>query len=268
MKLQEIFNALTYGELSQISIGANADGTFPDKNYNMMLDHINLGLTELHKRFNLKTNTIEVILSPGRYRYHLHSDHKYSDEALGVGDFRFDLGEATLLTDLQPQVDPEFIRDQLYGEFQDDIVLITKVATPDERELPLNVRGNPWSVMTPKADTLEVPRRIVDKGVGLVDWLNTDRLHVTYRQGHPQLQPGAGQYDGNRVDIDLPQTHKQALLYFIASRVMNPIGMGQEFNAGNTYYTKFLQECGELELRGMQIDETADGDKLDSRGFV
>jgi len=84
MKLQELFNDLTYGEFSQLNLGANEDGTFSDKYYNKMISHFNLGLTDLHKRFSLKLNTIELILLPGTYRYHLHSDHKYSDEALVV----------------------------------------------------------------------------------------------------------------------------------------------------------------------------------------
>ena len=168
---------------------------------------------------------------------------------------------------MKERSDPEFIRDQAYAPFQDDIILITKVQTANELDLDLNVLGNPWSITTTKANVLEVPRRIVDKGVGVPDWLQTDRLLVTYRQGHPKILPGAGEYDGNRVEIDIPETHKQALLYFVASAVHNPIGMGQEFNAGNTYFAKYMAEVQTLKEDGMYIDQADQGTKFESKGF-
>jgi hypothetical protein len=268
MLLQEIFNDLTYGEFSQIKLGGNPEGKIDDANYNALLTHVNLGLTDLHRRFSLKMNSIEVVFNTGRYRYHLSSEHKYSDESLVVGDFRLDVGLGTLLVDTQENADPEYIRDQPYAEFQDDILLITRVETTKDYELPLNKIGNPWSFMTPKANVLEVPRRIVDGHTDVPHFMATDRVFVHYRQGHPRIQPGAGQFDANRVEIDLPETHRQALLYFIASRVMNPIGMGQEFNAGNIYYGKFLKECQDLTEQGMYIDQTDDQTKFNARGFV
>lgn len=268
MKLQEIINDLVYGELSQINIGANEQGRLDQKEYNKVVSAVNLGLTDLHTRFSLKINTIELIFNPGRYRYHLHSHHKFSDESLVVGDFRLDVGFGTLLVDTQDHSDAEYIRDQPYAEFEDDILLITKVQTCEDRDLPLNVEGNPWSVKTPKANVIEFPRKMVDKWHETPGWLQTDRAFVTYRQRHPRIPAGAGEYDGNRVELDLPETHRQALLYFIASRIMNPIGMGQEFNAGNTYMQKYLLECKMLDDTGMQVDQASDGARFSGRGFV
>jgi hypothetical protein len=268
MKFQDILNDLVYGELTNINIGANEDGTFDDKHYNRLISHLNLGLTDLHKQFSLKTNTIELILQAGRYRYHLDEHHKFSDEALVVGDFQIDINDATLLVENKKRSDAEYIRDRQYNEFKNDILLITAVMNRDEKEYPLNVIGNPWSVRTPRENVLEFPRRIVDQGFDVPEVYRGDRVWVKYRQNHERIHFGAGEFDGNRVEIELPETHRQALLFFIASRIMNPVGMGQEFNAGNTYYTKYMNECQVLTEKGMYIEESDESTRFESKGFA
>lgn len=62
MKLIEIFNQLTFGELAQLSMGGMDAGEINDKNYDAVLSHINLGLTALHKRFPLKEGRLVVAL--------------------------------------------------------------------------------------------------------------------------------------------------------------------------------------------------------------
>lgn len=51
MTLQEIFDQLAYGEFRTLSVGE--DGIQP-KSYASMINHINLGLNALYKRFPLK----------------------------------------------------------------------------------------------------------------------------------------------------------------------------------------------------------------------
>lgn len=268
MKLQEIFDALTQGELSQVNIGGNADGFIDDKNYNQMLTHVNLGLTALHTRFVLKLKCIELILLAGRSHYHLHSSHRFSDESLVVGDFRLDLGESTLLTDMQAHADPEYIRDQPYARFEDDILKIEEVKTPAGFEFNLNIRSDPWSILTPKVTNLVVPAPIVNQSGDLPAQLKTDRLILTYRANHPKLLPNAGEFDANRVEIDLPEPYLEPLLFYIASRVHNPIGMSQEFNTGNTWYAKYLAACKDLEDSNLAIDMVDQPNRISRNGWA
>ena len=44
MTLQEIFDQLTYGELSQLSMGGSEAGIIDESNYSRILVHVNLGL--------------------------------------------------------------------------------------------------------------------------------------------------------------------------------------------------------------------------------
>ena len=53
--------------------------------------------------------------------------------------------------------------------------------------------------------------------------------------------------------VELPSSHLQALLYFVASRTYNPIGMTNELNAGNNWYANCEAACQELEVQGCKL---------------
>ena len=58
MLLSELFDQLTFGELSQIYVAGRDEIGIQAADYEKIIPHINLGLTELHKRFEIKTNTL------------------------------------------------------------------------------------------------------------------------------------------------------------------------------------------------------------------
>ena len=60
MTLSDVFDQLAYGEFSKIFLGES--GAIPQSNWNRIITHINLGLTELYKRFDLKHLTYIKIL--------------------------------------------------------------------------------------------------------------------------------------------------------------------------------------------------------------
>jgi len=69
MKLSEIFEHLTVGELSQVFLGgAYGEGITAENRHNI-ISHINLGLTDLHRRFDLKEGRTDVYLVPGLNDY-------------------------------------------------------------------------------------------------------------------------------------------------------------------------------------------------------
>ena len=55
MLLSDIFEQLTMGEVSQLSLGGTNEGGVLPQDYPKIVPHINLALTEIYKRFNLKT---------------------------------------------------------------------------------------------------------------------------------------------------------------------------------------------------------------------
>ncbi len=71
MRLSEIFDHLSYGELSQVHIGeGDGEGITPE-NRHRMITHVMLGLTDLHRRFQLREAETLVHLSPGLTLYTL-----------------------------------------------------------------------------------------------------------------------------------------------------------------------------------------------------
>ena len=249
MNLQDIFNALSSGELSQLSIGGKAAGVIDSQNRGKLLPHINLGLTALFKRFRLKEGEFLIQLKPDKLRYVLTSDYAFSQAGPGSND--------------------AYIED-MGNPFNDDLLKIEEVATDLGYVLPLNDAMQAYSVSTPQLNTLLVPKPIVNMGNDLPDVLKTAKLKVKYRANHTRLTYDP-RYDYSYMDgdqLELPDAYMEALLYFVASRINNPIGMTNEFHAGNSYMMKYEQECQRLEADNLQVDMTQTNSRLVRNGWV
>lgn len=223
MKLQEVFDQLSDGEFSQLSIGGADAGVIDETNYSKVLGHINLGLTALFTRFSLKEGRVYVPLVANTETYVLSPA---------------------------------------------DILKITKVETDDGIEIPLNQESNIYSCFTPAMSTLRIPEIIVDQGSELPDLLKTAGFTVVYRANHPKLAVQLGLLSPSTLEVELPSSHLLPLLYFVASRVHNPIGMNNEFHAGNSYYKKYEHACQELEGKGIQVDQGDQNTRLERNGWI
>lgn len=248
MKLQEIFEQLSNGEFSQLSIGGAAQGVLDSTNYHKVTGHISLGLTALFTRFNLKEGRVKVRLLADKTSYLLHSDYS-------VVSTRHPLAS-------------RYILDAAGARFMDDLLKIERVLTESGVEMYLNNVGQPYSVTTPTNKTLRVPAVMVTDGAEVPDDLDTETLEVVYRANHPKLSYVGDLSHPAHTEIELPDSHLQALLYFVASRVHTPVGMANEGNTGNTYYMKYEAECLTLEGKGMQIDQGGMNDRLTRNGWV
>jgi hypothetical protein len=236
MRLQEIFNQLTHGEFSMLSIGGQAQGEINESNYPRVVDHVNLGLTALFKRFNLKKGELKLQMQEDHLLYRLRSE------------FAVNNLDSTELV--------RYIIDTVDAPFEDDIIKVESVVGSIFGELPLNDAAAIYSVTTPKALLLRVP-----------EILDTQMLTLTYQANHPKLVVDAD-FNPHTLEVDLPETHLEALLFYVASRVNNPIGMANEFHAGNSYAAKYEMACQELEGKGLQIDRTEQYDKIRRNGWV
>ena len=240
MKLSEIFNQLAYGELSQTGMVDSTTGLMITTKYGQLVSHVNLGLTALHKRFPLKEGRLTLALQAGRLTYPLNT----SDDVIiiegGEGD----------------------------EEFNDDILKIERVYSSSGTELGLNNEANPLSCFTPKATVLRVPALIVDKSLDLPSELQTDTLTVVYRANHAILAAPAT-LNPARVEVDLPYSHLEPLLLYVASRIMTPMGAGQfEGQGGNNYYAKYEASCAHLESTNLRVDQDSQNSRMERNGWV
>lgn len=224
MLLKEVFDQLTYGELSQLALGTGSQGEIEEANYPRVLASVNLGLSALYKRFKLKEGQLTFPLTTEGNVYQIKAN---------------------------------------------DLNKIEKVFTLEGTELSLNDGSDPYSCFTPSINTLSVPLGIVTGSMEVPEKYRTAEIQVIYRAGHPVVSVDDAGFDIETATIELPYSHLEALLYFIASRLHNPIGMVNEFNAGNNWAAKYEMECERLKSQGLEINHEVDShSRLRSNGWV
>lgn len=250
MKLKEVFDQLTYGELSNMHLGGADIGVIDAANYPKILAHVNLGLTALYKRFPLKEGRLVVELQSGRYTYPLTSAYAQGN--------------------LKSKELSKFIMDTVTNRFLNDIHKVERVYTDSGKELGLNDEADIHAISTPSATVLRVPSVIVTNAPDLPDYYKTSKLEVVYRANHPKISVEDPTFDIETAEIELPDSHLEPLLLFIASRVNNPIGMTPqtEFNAGNNYAAKYEKACLALELNNLRVDQGSQSNRITRNGWV
>ena len=248
MKLQEVFDQLTHGELSNLSIGGNEAGVINPANYDRLVPHVNLGLTALYKRFPLKENRFTLELQSNRTVYPLISKYAVSS------------------TSSRETV--RYIKDSLAAPFKDDIHKIEKVVASSGYEFSLNDESDEYSVFTPSATVLRVSLDVVDQAMDLPDDLKTTLVEVIYRANHPLIVADGKYLEPEEIELELPYSHLEPLLLFIASRVHTPTGMTNETNMGNTYFAKYEASCQQIEATNLRVDQGSQNTRLYRNGWV
>lgn len=255
MLLSEIIAQLQVGEFSQISFGSGAGKLVTDADYKAVMLHVNLGLSALYKRFNIKRDTVVLKLNPKISMYQITSANSVRKGG----------------------VSKQYILDA-DKVFKDDINKIEKVYwRHNQEEIPLNETNNRKGVMTPTLTSLAVPQTILDS-LKMVkkddpsdpdDWENSE-LVLEYRAGYFPSVKITDIAVPEVTKFDFPDMYTEALLYFIASRVHNPIGLSGNtgFHQGNNYAAKFEAECQRIESSGLQVDYATVHTRFRANGWV
>ena len=116
---------------------------------------------------------------------------------------------------------------------------------------------------------LWLPAYVVNGASDLPDWLKTRTVEIVYRANHTKIIKGITLFDPSRVQVDLPETHLNALLLFVASRAYTPIRMTGEFNAGNNYAVNYEAGCDQLNTAGLRTDQGGGlNQRFNARGWA
>ena len=236
MNLDDIFNQLSYGELAQVMVGNDDAGLVPASDYPRIAASVSLGLTELHKRFLIKETKIRIELVEGISTYVL--DSKFAESNV---------------TGTEPN---KYIKDSA-EPFLDNVLKIERVYDSSGNEVTLNILEDEDSIMTSGMNVLVLPAEV-----------EYEYIDVVYRANHPALNKANVLNHPLRVEIDLPISYLEALLFYVASRVMNPIGMISEFHEGNNYAAKFEAACIRLEQLNIKVENHRANDRLADNGWV
>lgn len=239
MNLIDLLKDLTYGELSSLKMGEFIPGEYesePDPTrYEQLLTHINMGLKEIYKRFFLSSREIYIELHEEISTYMLHD--RYAQ------------------TNLTSVEDPKYIMDTAAAPFVNDCLKIEEVYDEAGNKLPMNDITEPLSVYTPTYRTIQVP------------YPNDDITYaVQYRAMHPRILYTA-EIDPSTVDIALPNSLHEALLYYVAARAFRSIG-GESVVTGNEYYQLFNASCDEVNLQGLEVQAEPGDWRFDTYGWV
>jgi hypothetical protein len=176
---------------------------------------------------------------------------------------RFFLKEGRLTLDLAP---PETV----YTLDAADLLKVEQVLTLDGVALDLNDAMKPLAVMLASMKVLRVPADIVNQAADLPeDFQNLTQLEVVYRAKHPKLVMD-NLFAPDSTEVELPESHLEALLMFVASRVHQPVGMGvqAEFNSSNNYFQRYEMACQALLNAGVTMDRSLESSQFHERGFV
>jgi len=242
MLLSDLFDQLTYGELSQLNMGG-VDGEIGIEpcDYPRVLPHINLGLTELYKRFPLKVNEVVIQQYDHINQYFLNS--KFAQ------------------TNTESEAPYKYIMDSEYQPFQDDVLRIEKVFNEQGEELYLNqedgyyaASDKYWSVFTPTFDSVQIPYPD-----------SANQFIVTYRAGHPKIN--INDIDLVSTEVHISAAYLEPLLNFIAARVYTNL-TSLEGNEGQIYMQRFEMNCKKLEELNLFNKTETENSRLDNNGWV
>lgn len=236
MKLTEIFHALEYGELStQTSLVETVTGVLPE-HYNRVISYINLALTNMHERANIKLGDAYILMLDGVAEYHLDSKYAFSN----------------------PNGDPNvrYILDSAASPYKDNALRIMEAFTEIGEPLPINDRTEEKSIFTPSQLSVQIP------------WKNEgDVINIIYRASHNIIS--LNDYnDVGDIEVDLPRTYLEPLLYFIAYRHFAGVGGQSATPTSLAYFQKYQARMQEIELNGIPNRDLSAATDFQKGGWV
>lgn len=234
--LQELFDTLAYGELSNLAIGNSHLNTIHEANYPKIVSHINMGLIELYKRFHLKQGEVKIHQYPGVTTYYLRS--AYSGE-------------------LDEMSDETYLEVDDANPFQDDVLKVIQVFDALGNELPLNNSTNSSSIFTPAFDVLKMtpgdPPEVVS---------------VVYRARYPKIVI-TPTFNPLTFQLHIPDYIIEPLLLYVAGRTHKntPVAEG-EANPNTSNIHQYELACRKIELFSLPADVNDTRDQFTAKGWV
>jgi len=231
--------------------GVNTQG-IQVQDYPRVIPAINLALSELYKRFDLKRSEVVV--------------QQYDQITMYKLDSRF------AVTNVNSNEPIKYIEDSQYFPFQDDVLKIERVFNEEGEQLYLNQENayttpesglgsefygsdKYWSVHIPSYNVVQVPYPD-----------SANQMIITYRAKHPTISSTIT--DPSIVNVDLPESLLEALLLYIGSRVNINRGTELSLAEGQLQMAKFEASISKITEMGIINSDDTENSKLDSRGWV
>lgn len=232
MKVSELFQRLSYGELSNLAIGEDGVGAIPDASKPKIIAYLNDALLRLHSRFILAEREVLIEQVDGVRLYRLSSRYAQSNPAP------------------EPGIDL-YIQDE-GNPFRDDVIKILTVQDQTGAFLSLNDAEDPLSVFTPQPDVLQIPNPIGGEPLG-----------ITYQAQHVPVVNNPDAF------IDIPRTLEAALLAYIAHLTFHHMNGESHSSKAAEHLSTYEGICAEIEQKDLVSSSySLTNAKFGMRGFV
>jgi hypothetical protein len=237
MKLSEVFELLQYGELASISISGGIDEVkgIRVEDYPTLISHINLALTDLHTKFNLKERELVIQQYDNITIYHMQSDYAVSNTS-----------------STQPV---KYIVDTEEDKFNDDILRVNAIFDEAGCELPINDENRANSLFLNGYSSLQIPFPSSENSVFIMYRANHEKLNVQL----PDLE----------AEINIPAYCVEALLSYVTSRVHCQRTTQEAQANAVSYMAKYNNLCDQIEERNNLHNNPSNSNfKLGENGWV
>lgn len=224
MKVEQLFKSLSYGPLSNLSLAAEGSGTILEAHQPRIIQFANESLLRLYSRFILCEK--DVLIEQVEHITNYHLKKRFAESNWDPEEERY-----------------PYIKD-LNGEpFEEDVIKILEVYDSNGVRLPLNDPEQPYSLFTPQANVLQVPRPM--DGVS---------LSVLYQAKHPVLS-----HENMEQEIILPTVLHAALLAHVAAQVFSGMSTQEAMQKAQeqvTVYENICSDAIENDLVSTSISQT------------
>jgi hypothetical protein len=218
MLVSELFKKLSVGELSNLAMSGNGNGTpmgsgtILAASQPKLINYANEALLKLYSRFVLKENDVLIVLYDYITFYHLLPQFSlcYSGPIITGNSVKY-------------------ILDSPGEQFQDDVIKILTVYNNIGRKLALNDDTDPWSVFTPQAKVLQI--------TSPEHW---KMLNVRYQQRHSPLHGDLDQI------IEAPEIIWGALTAYIAYKVFSHMNTAESTAKSQEFEATYEKTCIEI----------------------
>lgn len=217
MRLDDLFEVLQYGEVSNTNLVDVDTGEIALNKYPRLITFINRGLTALYSSFLLKEDIVTVQQLDGRTTYVLHSKHAQSN---------------TTSTEIK------FILDTVAKPFSDDLLKIESISDELGDPIPLNDLDTEDSFFLPEYNKVQVTN--VNPNMA---------FHVTYRANHTKIAPNTT--DLTTIDVVLPDSFIDALVHYVSSKAYGSVNTSDGREAAGVHYGYYLKSIADIKANAL-----------------
>lgn len=241
MNVGDLFLNLSYGDLSNLSMGMEGEGFISAEDQPKIIGYANNVLTQLYTRFVHKVNYVKLESLATVNTYHLRTVHAVTN------------------TDTD-NTRTRYIKDSVDEPFLGDLVKVISVFLE-----PLEVEAV-GKLLTINNEPDDLAVKIIDFDSIYLKAPEDERSYIIeYQSKHARLIAGN---DAGEQEIYLAPVLWEALESGICSRVFNSLGGEENILRARELMTRYENICQQVEMKDMlQLTSGNNHTKLVERGF-